>query len=126
VARRGRVFGVAAVYVVVAVAMIEAADVVLPRLGLPEWTVTFVVVLVLLGFPLAVVLAWALDPGRRSSQLRGAAHVAAREPRDVLEHDVVVRPVVARSRCGCVELRNIEEARSAHHARDVIDCDALG
>jgi TolB-like protein/Tfp pilus assembly protein PilF len=59
--RRRRVFRVAAVYLVVAFALLEAADVMLPRLGLPDWTVTFVVALALLGFPLSVVLAWAFD-----------------------------------------------------------------
>ena len=34
---------------------------VLPRLHLPDWAVTLVIVLVLLGFPVAVVLAWAFE-----------------------------------------------------------------
>jgi TolB-like protein len=33
----------------------------LPRLGLPEWTVTFVIVLLLLGFPVALFMAWAFE-----------------------------------------------------------------
>jgi TolB-like protein len=42
-------------------ALLEAADVVLPRLGLPDWTVNFVLAMVLLGFPLAIVFAWIFD-----------------------------------------------------------------
>jgi len=38
--------------------LLEAADVVFPRLGLPDWTVNLVLGLVLLGFPLAIVFAW--------------------------------------------------------------------
>jgi len=32
-----------------------------PRLGLPEWTVTFLIVLLIAGFPIAVALSWIFD-----------------------------------------------------------------
>ncbi|MDX1673265.1 MAG: tetratricopeptide repeat protein [Longimicrobiales bacterium] len=54
---------VAVVYAVVGLGVAEAADIFLPRLQLPEWTVTLVVALVLLGFPIAVGLSWAFDVG---------------------------------------------------------------
>lgn len=41
--------------------LLEAADVVLPRLGLPDWTVNVVLAVVLLCFPLALVFAWIFD-----------------------------------------------------------------
>ncbi len=59
--KRRRVFRVAAAYVVVAFALLQGADIVFPALHLPGWTSTLVVVLALMGFPLAVVLAWAFD-----------------------------------------------------------------
>ncbi len=59
--RRRHVFRVAVVYAVVAWAVVEIADTAFPRLGLPGWTVTLVIVLALAGFPLAVVLAWAFE-----------------------------------------------------------------
>jgi TolB-like protein/Flp pilus assembly protein TadD len=59
--KRRHVFRVMAVYGVVAFGIIEAADAVFPRVALPDWTVTFVVWLALLGFPVAIVLAWALE-----------------------------------------------------------------
>jgi len=58
---RRHVWRVAAVYVVVALAVIAAASDILPRLLLPDWTVTLVIVLAALGFPLALVLAWGYD-----------------------------------------------------------------
>jgi TolB-like protein/Flp pilus assembly protein TadD len=58
---RRRVFRVMAVYGIVAFAIIEAADAIFPRMALPDWTVTLVVWLALLGFPVAIVLAWALE-----------------------------------------------------------------
>ena len=41
--------------------LLEMADVVFPRLGLPDWTVNLVLALVLFGFPLALVFAWIFD-----------------------------------------------------------------
>jgi len=60
---RRRVFRVAGIYGIVAWVMVEVADVVFPALQLPEWTVTFVVVLLMLGFPIAMVFAWVFDLG---------------------------------------------------------------
>ncbi len=59
--KRRHVWHVAAVYVVVALAVIAAASDIPPRLLLPDWTVTLVIVLAILGLPLALVLAWAYD-----------------------------------------------------------------
>ncbi len=59
--KRRRVPRVALVYLAASFATIEASDVVFPRLGLPDWTVTLVLVLALVGFPVAIGLAWAFD-----------------------------------------------------------------
>ncbi len=59
--RRRRVFRVASVYIAAALGVVYAADVILPRLSVPEWAVTAVIVLAGLGFFLAIALAWAFD-----------------------------------------------------------------
>jgi TolB-like protein/Tfp pilus assembly protein PilF len=59
--KRRNVFRVGAAYLVVGWLLIEVADTVFPRLGLPEWTVTFVIALLLLGLPVALFLAWAFE-----------------------------------------------------------------
>ncbi|MFW6083944.1 MAG: tetratricopeptide repeat protein, partial [Gemmatimonadota bacterium] len=59
--KRRKVFKVAAVYGVVAFGVLQAADIALPRLGLPDWTVTFMLAVVLLAFPVALILAWAFE-----------------------------------------------------------------
>ena len=56
-----RVVRVAIGYTVVAAVSVQAADLTLEPLGLPAWTYTFVLVLALAGFPVALVLAWAFD-----------------------------------------------------------------
>lgn len=59
--KRRRVFRVIAVYGAAAFAIIEAADAILPRLALPDWSVTLVIWVALLGLPVAIVLTWALE-----------------------------------------------------------------
>ncbi len=58
--RRG-VFRAAALYGTVAFVAIEGADLVFPRLAFPEWTVTLAVWLALIGFPVALILAWTYE-----------------------------------------------------------------
>ncbi len=54
-------FRVAAVYAIVAWLIVQIVAVSFPALHLPGWTVTLVVVLVLVGFPVALLLAWAFE-----------------------------------------------------------------
>jgi len=56
-----RVVHVAVVYAVVAFVSVQVANNFFPALQLPEWTVTLVVALLILGFPLALALAWVFD-----------------------------------------------------------------
>jgi len=59
--RQRRVFQVAVAYVVIGWAMIEAASTLLPMFGAPEWAPRAFTIVVFLGFPLAVALAWILQ-----------------------------------------------------------------
>jgi TolB-like protein/Tfp pilus assembly protein PilF len=59
--KRRKVFQVAAVYAVVAWLIIQMVDVVSEPLNLPGWLDTVVIVLLAVGFPVAVILAWAFD-----------------------------------------------------------------
>jgi TolB-like protein len=78
--KRRNVFRVAAAYLVVAWLLIEVSDTIFPRLGLPEWTVTLVIALLLLGLPLALFLAWAFeltpDGMKRTEDVAGQPPVA--------------------------------------------------
>lgn len=60
---RRRVIRVAVVYAVVGWVMIEVAATVLPPLGAPPWSVTLVVALIALGFPIAIAMGWIFDIG---------------------------------------------------------------
>ena len=74
--KRRRVGKVAIAYGAVAWAVTEAASVVLPALYVPEWAMTFLVVFLLVGFPIAMVLAWVFDVSatgiERTEPLAGA------------------------------------------------------
>ena len=59
--RRRKVVRVAVVYIIVAWLLIQIAEVIFEPLQLPDWSLTLVIVLAALGFPLALVLAWALE-----------------------------------------------------------------
>jgi TolB-like protein/Tfp pilus assembly protein PilF len=59
--RRRKVIRVALVYAVVAWLLIQVAETTFDPLNLPDWTLTLVVMLAILGFPLALVLAWAFE-----------------------------------------------------------------
>src|SRR5512136_3129948 len=59
--KRRRVGKVAIAYGAVAWAVTEGASVVLPALHVPEWVMTTIVVFLLVGFPIAMVLAWVFD-----------------------------------------------------------------
>lgn len=59
--RRRRVFQVAFAYIVVSFAVLQGADILVPEFGLPEFTLRLVLALIILGFPVAVVLAWAFQ-----------------------------------------------------------------
>jgi TolB-like protein len=59
--KRRKVYQVAAIYGATAWGLLQAADIIFPRLGLPEWSVTFLFALEVVGFPLALILSWVFD-----------------------------------------------------------------
>jgi tetratricopeptide (TPR) repeat protein len=71
--KRRRVFRVAAVYGGVAFAVLEASDLLAGGLGLPQQVVTIVTLIVLAGFPVAVIMAWTFDVSPAGVQRTAAA-----------------------------------------------------
>jgi len=59
--KRHKVWQVALVYVAVAWGLVQVADTVLPMFDTPGWVLKTFTVLLALGFPVAVLLAWASD-----------------------------------------------------------------
>jgi len=59
--KRRNVFRVAIIYVIVSWLLMQIGDVMFPALRLPEWTTTLLVAFLILGFPVAVIFAWAFE-----------------------------------------------------------------
>lgn len=59
--RNRGVYRVAAIYSAGAWALLQVADVIFPIIGLPDWSVTAVLVAAAVGFPVAIVLSWLFD-----------------------------------------------------------------
>src|SRR6202795_2367294 len=59
--RRRNVYKVAVAYAVVSWLLIQIATQVFPFFEIPNWTVRLVVLLLILGFPVALILSWAFE-----------------------------------------------------------------
>lgn len=59
--KRRNVIRIAGVYTVTAWAIFQVVSAVAPALDLPKWTVTFSLVLLALGLPVALIIAWAFE-----------------------------------------------------------------
>src|SRR5216117_543947 len=59
--KRRKVYRVAAAYVIAAGGIIQLASAAFPAWELPNWALRLVIVLLLVGFPIALILAWAFD-----------------------------------------------------------------
>ena len=59
--KRRKVFRVAASYAVVAFIIMQLVEILFPMFDFPQWTQQFTVIIVLLGFPIAVILSWVFD-----------------------------------------------------------------
>jgi hypothetical protein len=59
--RRRNVFRIGAVYAIVAWIIMQVTDLAAPALRLPTWVPSLVVFLLLIGLPIALLLAWAYE-----------------------------------------------------------------
>ena len=60
-AKQRKVYRVAAAYIIAAAGVIQMASAAFPAWELPNWGLRLVIVLLLLGFPVALMLGWAYD-----------------------------------------------------------------
>ena len=59
--KRRKVFKVAAVYGAVCFGVLQVADILVPAMDLPDAVVRGIALVCMLGFPIALVLAWAFE-----------------------------------------------------------------
>ncbi len=59
--KRRHIYRVGAAYAVVAWVLLQLVNNLAPGLKLPDWAVTFVIVMLAIGFPIALIFAWMLE-----------------------------------------------------------------
>lgn len=82
--KRRKVYRVAVAYAVVAGGAIQLASAVFPAWELPSWTLRLVIILLLIGFPISLILAWALEVTPEGIRATTATPSAPRRRRNVI------------------------------------------
>jgi TolB-like protein/Tfp pilus assembly protein PilF len=95
--RRRNVFKVGIVYFAVAWLLLQVSDTLGPALHLPEWFVSAVAFLLILGFPAALVFAWAFDLTPEGLKREDPAAPIAGKTGRKLNHIIVAALVIALS-----------------------------
>src|SRR5262245_64794497 len=74
--KRRNVYKVAVAYAVVAWLLMQIASQIFPFFDIPNWVVRLVVLLLVIGFPIALIIAWAFEAtpeGIKSTEAADAA-----------------------------------------------------
>src|SRR6202158_6120434 len=79
--KRRNVYKVAVAYAVVAWLLIQVATQVFPFFEIPNWAVRLVVLLIIIGFPIALVIAWAFESTPQGIKRTEAADAAGQHSR---------------------------------------------
>src|SRR5438067_1992063 len=87
--KRRKVYRVAAAYIIAAGGIIQLSSAAFPAWELPNWALRLVIVLLLAGFPIALILAWAFDVTPQG--IRATPSVAA--PRTHRRRNVIMLAV---------------------------------
>ena len=94
--KRRKVYSVAVTYAVVGWLLIQVATQVFPPFEISNWAERFVIVTIVLGFPIALVLAWLFDFTRhgiiRTEDLQSDAKVAVAQPAKSTEKSIAILP----------------------------------
>ena len=69
--RRREVFRTAGLYVGVSWILIEGASVLLPAFDAPEWAMRAIIIVAIIGLPVAIVLAWIYDVTDSGVEVQG-------------------------------------------------------
>src|SRR5947207_6806054 len=77
--KRRKVYRVAVAYAIVAWLLIQASSILFPTFEAPSWVMKVFVTAVILGFPVALILAWAFE--MTPEGIRREEEVADREPK---------------------------------------------
>jgi len=91
--KRRNVYKVAVAYAVVGWLLVQVATQVFPFLEIPNWVVRLVIVLIAIGFPIALTIAWAFEAtpeGIKPTEVADAMPATARRPKQAWIYIAVV------------------------------------
>jgi TolB-like protein/Flp pilus assembly protein TadD len=91
--KRRNVYKVAIAYGVVAWLLIQVATQVFPFFEIPNWVVRFVVLVIIIGFPVALIIAWAFEltpEGLKRTETADAEHSAGRSRKRTWIYVVII------------------------------------
>src|ERR1700747_2855116 len=81
--KRRNVYKVAVAYAVVAWLLMQVASQIFPFFDIPNWVVRLVVLLLIIGFPIALIIAWAFEVTPDGIKRTEAADAAGQRSRGV-------------------------------------------
>src|SRR5688572_1754549 len=117
--KRRNVYKVAVAYAVIAWLLIQAASILFPTFEAPAWVMKVFVAIVFLGFPIALVLAWAfeLTPGgiKRTEEVGSTESITRGAGREVTAF-IVIAAVIAAALLAFQFLRTKTAPREAEKA----------
>jgi len=96
--KRRNVYKVAVAYIVAGWALSQGIAQVLPVFDVPNWAIRLIVVLVIIGLPVALVLAWAFEitpEGIKRTEMADRMPAAARRKKHAWVYIVVVGVIVS-------------------------------
>src|SRR3954469_11353303 len=97
--KRRNVYKVAVAYAVVGWLVIQAASIILPSFEAPAWTMKVLITALSIGFPLAVVLAWAFEITpegiKRESEVLPNESIAAHTGRKLIGITIALAVIAA-------------------------------
>jgi TolB-like protein/Tfp pilus assembly protein PilF len=91
--KRRNVYKVAAAYAIIGWLIVQVATQVFPFFEIPNWAVRFVVLVIMVGFPIALVIAWAFEAtpeGIKRTEVADAMPKAAGQKRHAWIYIVIV------------------------------------
>src|SRR6266700_5265831 len=122
--KRRKVYRVAAAYIIAAGGIIQLASAAFPAWELPSWALRLVIVLLLVGVPIALILAWAFDVTPQG--IRATPSVTA--PRTYRRRNVImllVTGVIVSAIAGFFLLPRISSARKVDKSIAVLPFENL-
>lgn len=115
--KRRQVFKVAAVYGAVGFVVLQLADILVPALALPDAFTRGIALLLVLAFPIALVLAWALERLRLEGRPEEALAMLEGQSRHMWYAQTAVSPLFTQVRERFVQAELLRELGRLAEAR---------